>query len=98
MKSNEQLVDEIRRNREPWVDVAIVVAFEDRFEFVSEDRYSLNIGSKRGLIGTWRCFAASFGIILPHAKTESGCGQETTQSGMGAPLAFYTASLSPRYC
>lgn len=37
MKSNKQLVDELRTNPEPWVDVAIVVAFEDRFEFVSED-------------------------------------------------------------
>src|SRR4030095_14020105 len=37
MKSNKQLVEKIRRRPEPWFDVAIVVAFEDRFEFVSED-------------------------------------------------------------
>ena len=37
MKSNKQHIDELRKNPEPWVDVAIVVAFKDRFEFVSED-------------------------------------------------------------
>ena len=37
VRSNRQLVDELRRSPEPWVDTAIVVAFEDRFEFVGED-------------------------------------------------------------
>ena len=37
VRSNRQLVDELRRAPDPWVDTAIVVAFEDRFEFVGED-------------------------------------------------------------
>jgi hypothetical protein len=37
MKSNKQLVDELRNNPQRWVDAAIVVAFEDRFEFVGDD-------------------------------------------------------------
>ena len=37
VRSNMQLVDELRGASEPWVDTAIVVAFEDRFEFVGED-------------------------------------------------------------
>jgi hypothetical protein len=32
-----ELVDELRGAPEPWMDTAIVVAFEDRFEFVRED-------------------------------------------------------------
>jgi len=36
-RSNKQLVDELRRASDPWIDLAIVVAFEDRFEFVGED-------------------------------------------------------------
>jgi hypothetical protein len=36
-RSNKQLVDELRRAPDPWIDSAIVVAFEDRFEFVGED-------------------------------------------------------------
>jgi hypothetical protein len=37
VRSNKQLVDELRGAPEPWLDTAIVVAFEDRFEFVGED-------------------------------------------------------------
>lgn len=37
MRSNEQLVDELRTTSQPWLDAAIVVAFADRFEFVGED-------------------------------------------------------------
>ena len=37
MKSNKQLVEELRTTPEPWMDAAIVVAFDDRFEFVGED-------------------------------------------------------------
>ena len=37
MQSNQQLVNELRTAPEPWMDAAIVVAFEDRFEFVGED-------------------------------------------------------------
>jgi hypothetical protein len=36
-RSNEQLVNELRRGPDPWIDSAIVVAFEDHFEFVGED-------------------------------------------------------------
>ena len=36
-RSNKQLVDELRTGPDPWIDSAIVVAFEDRFEFVGED-------------------------------------------------------------
>jgi len=37
MQSNEKLVQELRTAPWPWVDAAIVVAFENRFEFVTED-------------------------------------------------------------
>jgi len=37
MKTNKELVDELRTTPERWMDAAIVVAFEDRFEFVGED-------------------------------------------------------------
>ena len=37
MRSNQQLINELRMAPEPWVDAAIVVAFENRFEFVGED-------------------------------------------------------------
>jgi hypothetical protein len=37
IKSNKQLVEELRTTPEPWMDAAIVVAFDDRFEFVGED-------------------------------------------------------------
>ena len=37
VRSNRQLIDELKRAPELWVDSAIVVAFEDRFEFVGED-------------------------------------------------------------
>lgn len=37
LRSNKQLVDELRAAPKPWVDAAIVVAFEDRFEFVGDD-------------------------------------------------------------
>jgi hypothetical protein len=36
-RSSKQLIEELRRAPEPWIDTAIVVAFEDRFEFVGED-------------------------------------------------------------
>jgi len=37
MRSNNELVEELRTAPGPWMDAAIVVAFENRFEFVSED-------------------------------------------------------------
>ncbi len=37
IRSNKQLVEELRTSPEPWVDAAVVVAFKDRFEFVGED-------------------------------------------------------------
>ena len=37
LRSNKQLVEELRKAPDPWVDTAIVVAFENRFEFVGED-------------------------------------------------------------
>ena len=37
IRSDRQLVDELRGAPASWVDSAIVVAFEDRFEFVGED-------------------------------------------------------------
>ena len=37
MRSNKELVDALRRAPDPWMDAAIVVAFENRFEFVAED-------------------------------------------------------------
>src|SRR5438477_8639268 len=37
MKSTKELVHELRTAPGPWMDVAIVVAFENRFEFVTED-------------------------------------------------------------
>ena len=37
LRSNQQIVDELRTAPESWVDTAIVVAFENRFEFVPED-------------------------------------------------------------
>jgi hypothetical protein len=37
MQSNEKLVQKLRTAPWPWVDAAIVVAFENRFEFVGED-------------------------------------------------------------
>lgn len=37
MKTNKELVDELRTTSQRWMDAAIVVAFEDRFEFVGED-------------------------------------------------------------
>jgi hypothetical protein len=37
MQSNEKLVQELRTAPWPWVDAAIVVAFGNRFEFVTED-------------------------------------------------------------
>jgi hypothetical protein len=37
MQSNEKLVHQLRTAPWPWVDAAIVVAFENRFEFIKED-------------------------------------------------------------
>ena len=37
MRSNKELVKALRGAPEPWMDTAIVVAFENRFEFVTED-------------------------------------------------------------
>ena len=36
MRTMKQLVDELRKTPEQWVDAAIVIVFEDRFEFVGE--------------------------------------------------------------
>lgn len=37
MRSSKQLVDELRSTQQSWLDAAIVVAFDNRFEFVGED-------------------------------------------------------------
>ena len=37
MRSTKELVKELRNAPQQWIDTAIVVAFEDRFEFVSEE-------------------------------------------------------------
>ena len=37
MRTDEQLVNELRMAPESWIDTAIVRAFESRFEFVRED-------------------------------------------------------------
>jgi hypothetical protein len=37
MKSNKELVTALREAPGPWMDTAIIVAFENRFEFVTED-------------------------------------------------------------
>jgi hypothetical protein len=37
MRSNKELVHALRAAPEPWMDAAIIVAFENRFEFVGED-------------------------------------------------------------
>jgi hypothetical protein len=37
MRSNKELVNALRAAPGPWLDAAIVVAFENRFEFVRED-------------------------------------------------------------
>jgi hypothetical protein len=37
MRSNRELVNALREAPAPWMDAAIVVAFENRFEFVAED-------------------------------------------------------------
>jgi hypothetical protein len=43
VRSNKELVNALRAAPEPWLHTAIVVAFENRFEFVSEDHpYPMN--------------------------------------------------------
>ena len=37
MMSNKEVVNALRAAPGPWMDAAIVVAFENRFEFVGED-------------------------------------------------------------
>jgi hypothetical protein len=37
MRSNKELITALRDAPEPWIDTAIIVAFENRFEFVTED-------------------------------------------------------------
>ena len=37
MRSNRQLVNDLRAAPASWMDAAIVVVFENRFEFVAED-------------------------------------------------------------
>jgi hypothetical protein len=37
MQSNKELINALRAAPAPWMDTAIVVAFENRFEFVAED-------------------------------------------------------------
>lgn len=37
MRSLQELVNALRAAPAPWIDTAIVVAFESRFEFVAED-------------------------------------------------------------
>src|SRR5690242_2074318 len=43
MKSNTELINALRAAPQPWMDAAIIVAFENRFEFVAEDHpYPMN--------------------------------------------------------
>ena len=37
MRSNKELINALRAAPGPWMDTAIIVAFENRFEFVTED-------------------------------------------------------------
>ena len=37
MRSNKELINALREAPGPWMDTAIVVAFENLFEFVGED-------------------------------------------------------------
>jgi hypothetical protein len=37
MRSNKEMINALRTVPAKWMDAAIVVAFENRFEFVSED-------------------------------------------------------------
>ena len=52
MRSNRELINALRAAPEPWIDAAIVVAFENRFEFVAEDHanpmYLLNALQEQG--------------------------------------------------
>jgi hypothetical protein len=52
MKSNSELINALRAAPKPWIDAAIVVAFENRFEFVAEDdanpMYRLNALQQQG--------------------------------------------------
>src|SRR5437868_8136845 len=52
MRSNKELINALRAAPEPWMDTAIVVAFENRFEFVAEDHanpmYRLNTLQEQG--------------------------------------------------
>ena len=52
MKSNRELVNALRAAPGRWIDTAIVVAFENRFEFVAEDHpdpvYRLNFLQEQG--------------------------------------------------
>ena len=52
MRSNEELINALREAPAPWMDVAIVVAFDNRFEFIAEDHanpmYRLNALQEQG--------------------------------------------------
>jgi hypothetical protein len=52
MRSNKELINALRAAPAPWMDTAIVVAFENRFEFVAEDHanpmYRLNVLQAQG--------------------------------------------------
>jgi len=37
MRTNKELISALRGAPSPWMDTAIVVAFQNRFEFVTED-------------------------------------------------------------
>ena len=52
MRSNKELINALRGAPAPWIDVAIVVAFDNRFEFIAEDHanpmYRLNALQEQG--------------------------------------------------
>ena len=52
MRSNKELINALRGAPAPWMDVAIVVAFDNRFEFIAEDHanpmYRLNALQEQG--------------------------------------------------
>src|SRR5207245_2091007 len=97
MRSNNELVKELRTAPGQWMDAAIVVAFENRFEFVSEDHPDplgrLNSLQRQGGL------AIGLSGVVPAAYTHplffSQVFQEYKgQSILGASLYGYT----PRNC
>ena len=57
MMSDQELVNALRAAPAPWMDAAIVVAFNNRFEFVGEDpsgsRYTAEVSPGGGRSRYW---------------------------------------------